>query len=117
VQLPTAQMPGRRHLQEPWHYTIGAGDRLISEQWHDDGPLNAHDLTVRGPNGFWRRYVGSLTPDASHVEVVIKSTDDRSHRAHVHGVNVGIDGCCADACIEDGIQTETAFSHCERITA
>ena len=58
-------------LQEPWHYTIGAGDRLISEQWHDDGPLNAYDLTLRGPNGFWRRYAGSLTPDAPHAEVAI----------------------------------------------
>ena len=37
------------------------------------------------------------------------SPDDRSHRRHVHGVNVGIDGCCADACIGHGIQTETAF--------
>ncbi|HEY2402972.1 MAG TPA: phospholipase C, phosphocholine-specific [Steroidobacteraceae bacterium] len=50
--------------QEPWHYTIGAGDRLMSEQWHDEGPLTAYDLTLRGPNGFWRRYAGSLTPVA-----------------------------------------------------
>jgi len=26
---------------------------------------------VRGPNGFWRRYAGSLTPDAPHAEVTI----------------------------------------------
>jgi phospholipase C len=50
--------------QEPWHYTIGAGDRLVSEQWHDEGPLSAYDLTLRGPNGLWRRYAGSLAPVA-----------------------------------------------------
>jgi phospholipase C len=50
--------------QEPWHYTIGAGERYISEQWHDDGPLEAYDFTLRGPNGFWRRYAGPLAPGA-----------------------------------------------------
>lgn len=50
--------------QEPWHYTIGAGDRLGSEQWHDEGSLSAYDLTLRGPNGLWRRYAGPLTPVA-----------------------------------------------------
>ena len=58
-------------LQEPWHYTIGAGDRLVSEQWHDDGPLATYDLTVRGPNGWWRRFAGSLVPGAPRVEVLL----------------------------------------------
>jgi phospholipase C len=58
-------------LQEPWHYTIGAGDRLLSEQWHDDGPLDAYDLTLRGPNGYWRRYAGPLGTDATPVEVAL----------------------------------------------
>lgn len=49
-----------RDRLEPWHYTIGAGDRFDSEQWHDDGPLDVFDLTVRGPNGFWRRFAGSV---------------------------------------------------------
>jgi phospholipase C len=57
--------------QEPWHYTIGAGDRLVSEQWHDDGPLEAYDLTLRGPNGFWRRFAGSLAPDAPRAHVFL----------------------------------------------
>jgi phospholipase C len=55
-------------IQEPWHYTIGAGDRLVSEQWHDDGPLDAYDLTLRGPNGLWCRFAGSLAPDASRAD-------------------------------------------------
>jgi phospholipase C len=60
-------------LQEPWHYTIGAGDRLVSEQWHDDGPLDAYDLTLRGPNGFWRRFAGSLGPDAAPAEARLEA--------------------------------------------
>lgn len=46
--------------QEPWHYTMGAGDRFESTQWHDAGPLGDYDLTLRGPNGYWRRYAGAL---------------------------------------------------------
>jgi phospholipase C len=57
--------------QEPWHYTIGAGDRSASEQWHDAGPLSAYDLTLRGPNGLWRRYAGSLDPQGSRAEVLL----------------------------------------------
>jgi phospholipase C len=60
-----------RDLQEPWHYTIGAGDRLVSEQWHDDGPLDNYDLTLRGPNGFWRRFAGSLAPNAPRADVLL----------------------------------------------
>ena len=57
--------------QEPWHYTVGAGDRLASEQWHEDGPLTTYDLTLRGPNGFWRRYAGSLQPDTERAQVQV----------------------------------------------
>jgi phospholipase C len=63
--------------QEPWHYTIGAGERLVSEQWHDEVPLTAYDLTLRGPNGFWRRYAGSLAPEASRAEVFLLSHRDK----------------------------------------
>lgn len=44
---------------EPWHFTIGAGDRHAAEDWRAD---TAHDLTVRGPNGFWRRLAGARVP-------------------------------------------------------
>jgi phospholipase C len=65
-----------RDLQEPWHHTVGAGDRLVSEQWHDDGPLDAYDLTLRCPDGFSRRYAGSLTPDAPRAEAVLVAQPD-----------------------------------------
>jgi phospholipase C len=58
--------------REPWHYTIGAGDQLVSEQWHDEGPLQGasdYDLTLRGPNGLWRRFAGPLMPVAEVILV------------------------------------------------
>ncbi|MEJ2409178.1 MAG: phospholipase C, phosphocholine-specific [Novosphingobium sp.] len=45
---------------EPWHYTIGGGDSFVSEQWHDDGLTDAYDLTLVGPNGYMRRYEGTI---------------------------------------------------------
>lgn len=60
-----------RDIREPWHYTIGAGERYASEQWHDDGPLDAYDLTLRGPNGYWRRFAGSLAPEAPLADVLV----------------------------------------------
>ncbi|WP_159979707.1 MULTISPECIES: phosphocholine-specific phospholipase C [unclassified Novosphingobium] len=56
--------------QEPWHYTIGAGDQFTSEQWHEGQPLDGYDLTLRGPNGFWRRYAGELGGAATSVELL-----------------------------------------------
>lgn len=57
--------------QEPWHFTVGTGDRFASEAWHDAVPRDAYDLTVRGPNGFWRRYSGSTAEGAAAAEVLI----------------------------------------------
>ncbi|MBB4098654.1 phospholipase C [Sphingomonas kyeonggiensis] len=57
--------------QEPWHYTIGAGDRFASEQWHDAGPLAAYDLTLRGPNGLWQCFAGSTAAEAPRAEVLL----------------------------------------------
>jgi phospholipase C len=57
----------------PWHYTVGAGDRLESEQWHEVAPdLADYDLTVAGPDGLHQRYAGTLAaavPDVSLVRL------------------------------------------------
>jgi phospholipase C len=45
-----------RDRAEPRHYTIGAGAR-IDDIWEADGDM--FDLTLHGPNGFWRRFAGS----------------------------------------------------------
>lgn len=57
-----------RDLEEPWHFTIGAGHRHASEDWHAD---TAYDLTVRGPNGFWRRLAGPLGDTAPAIDVAL----------------------------------------------
>jgi len=62
--------------QKPLSYTIGAGDRHDSEQWHDAGPLDAYDFSVHGPNGFFHRYAGSLAPDAPAAEAILDRQDD-----------------------------------------
>jgi phospholipase C len=62
--------------QEPWHFTIGAGDHHASEAWHDADTLQAYDVTLRGPNGFWRRYAGSLGEDGAVAEVALVSIPD-----------------------------------------
>ena len=55
--------------QGPWHYTLGAGHRHTAMQWHQAKPLGAYDLSVHGPNGFFRTFRGSLTPDRPPAEV------------------------------------------------
>lgn len=44
----------------PWTYTVGAGDK-IDETWAIRGNgLSAYDLSVYGPNGFFRSFKGSI---------------------------------------------------------
>lgn len=45
--------------QAPWHFTIGAGARHAANDWHRVGDT-AYDLTVHGPDGFYRRFAGTL---------------------------------------------------------
>lgn len=49
--------------QPPFHYTIGAGDRHASEQWHASATAGGYDLTLTGPDGLLRRFAG-LRPGA-----------------------------------------------------
>ncbi len=43
----------------PRRYTVGAGQHL-SDTWSGVGQTRAYDLWVLGPNGFFRRFAGSL---------------------------------------------------------
>ena len=51
----------------PWSYTVEAG-KSLSEMWtpDDDG---SYELTVNGPNGFFRKFTGTLAPDAVDLAV------------------------------------------------
>ncbi len=52
-----------RDRMEPRHYTIGRDGR-IEDVWGAAGDL--FDLTLHGPNGFWRRFAGSSGTWADH---------------------------------------------------
>ncbi len=58
-----------RDAQEPWHFTIGAGDSHMAEQWHEGAAPDAYDLTLRGPNGYWRRFSSPLGEGRPMLEV------------------------------------------------
>jgi len=55
----------------PWFYTVGAGARLTAD--HPIGP-DGYDLSVHGPNGFFRRFAGSA---AGEPEVVVAYAPER----------------------------------------
>ncbi len=49
----------------PWRFTVGAGQRHAADHWNRAGPLEAYDLIVHGPNGFYRRFAGRIDQDLS----------------------------------------------------
>jgi len=53
---------------DPWHFTIGAGDTFSHDAWFDPAVSNDYDLTVHGPNGFYRRYAGLVPANGLAVE-------------------------------------------------
>jgi phospholipase C len=53
----------------PWTYTIEAG-KSLSNTWQRDG--GEYDLSVFGPNGFFRQFRGTAGPEAAvdlHIDV------------------------------------------------
>jgi phospholipase C len=50
----------------PWRYTIGSGKNYSTCQWHDGATAEHYDLSLHGPNGFFRQFRGPL-PAASKV--------------------------------------------------
>jgi len=62
---------------DPWHFTVGSGDTVARDDWFDPALAGAYDLTVRGPNGYYRRYAGAVATTGFAVEA-------RSHRDALH---------------------------------
>ncbi len=44
----------------PWRFTLAAGETYAAGHWNKPG-LGPYDLTVHGPNGFYRRFAGDVT--------------------------------------------------------
>lgn len=73
----------------PHHFTVGAGASLAAP-WEAGGPR--HDLTLHGPNGFWRRFAGTHEdlgeqavrlierPHLDAVEIVLANRSGRGQR-------------------------------------
>jgi phospholipase C len=54
----------------PWGYTVDSHKRVLSDRWSPtDGA--GYDLSVYGPNGFFRRVAGGLTRTNANLEVKI----------------------------------------------
>jgi phospholipase C len=52
----------------PWGYTVDPRTRALSDQWFPTAGT-AYDLSVYGPNGFFRRAAGGLTRTSANLEV------------------------------------------------
>ena len=44
----------------PWRYTIDSGKRHSTCLWHEGGSTAIYDLSLHGPNGFFRQFRGRL---------------------------------------------------------
>jgi phospholipase C len=54
----------------PWGYTVDPHKRVLSDRWSPtDG--GSYDLSVYGPNGFFRRVAGTLTRTSANLEVKV----------------------------------------------
>lgn len=45
--------------EAPWHFTLGAGHSHVHDLWQRQSDRAGFDLTLRGPNGYLRRYAGA----------------------------------------------------------
>ena len=54
----------------PWGYTVDPYKRVLSDRWSPtDGA--GYDLSVYGPNGFFRRFAGGLSRTSANIEVKV----------------------------------------------
>jgi phospholipase C len=52
----------------PWGYTVDPAKRVLSDRWSPTAGTT-YDLSVYGPNGFFRRVAGGLTRTSANLEV------------------------------------------------
>ncbi|MGO1073355.1 phosphocholine-specific phospholipase C [Lysobacter sp. CA199] len=63
----------------PWTYTVGPGKQL-SDYWKIDAQ-DAYDLTVYGPNGYFRQFTGTVNADSAQPDVIAIYDKARSRLA------------------------------------
>jgi phospholipase C len=64
-------------VEEPWHFTIGAGDSHVAGDWSPGRVADRYDLTLRGPNGYWRRFAGLTGLRATRWDATLVEHPDR----------------------------------------
>jgi phospholipase C len=62
----------------PWTYTVG-GRHMISDNWPATTQDSSYNLTVFGPNGFYRQFKGGLVPHINANLLVSSSYDVSGH--------------------------------------
>jgi phospholipase C len=77
----------------PWTYTVGAHDAL-ADTWHfGAGHETVYDLSVYGPNGFFRAFKGSLA-NRDRANVVVRTIYEPARNAitlEIHNVGVRLE--------------------------
>jgi phospholipase C len=63
-----AEATNRGQGSGPWGYTVDTVTRSLSDQYRPTGSTN-YDLSVYGPNGFFRRFAGGLTTSSANLLV------------------------------------------------
>jgi phospholipase C len=64
----------------PWTYTVGSGDQAVDSYPIVNAGLSGYDLAVRGPNGFFRSFRGTLSYSAT-VQLGVHTTYDKVRNA------------------------------------
>jgi phospholipase C len=77
----------------PWTYTVGAHDALADTWNFGASRQTAYDLSVYGPNGFFRAFEGSLA-NRDTANVVVRTLYEPARNAlalEIHNVGVRLD--------------------------
>jgi phospholipase C len=45
----------------PWHYTLESGKSHATSLWHEGASTESYDLSLNGPNGFFRQFRGDVS--------------------------------------------------------
>jgi phospholipase C len=91
----------------PWRYTIEAGKSYSTSQWHQAGTTGDYDLSVHGPNGYFRHFralsSGSNPQNRAEVLLTFNARQGKviltleNHGGAERTFNVSMDAACAVA--------------------
>ncbi len=65
----------------PWTYTVSAGTHVIDTWTFTDATKHAYDLSVYGPNGFFRAFKGNLGKEKANLRVTCEYQTSRERPA------------------------------------